>query len=151
VDPLPYCTVSSPEVWDYSSPPISTSRQPENPQSLDSDSYPCAAPDSNQPGFISCANAFEQSCSNTTSVPASLPQFGSQCVQASGVNIVSTNQVCQFSPTSSSIHSGPRVVVSLPFKVKFLPPLIKICVGCRKGFLEVQMVKVACHPLKICV
>jgi len=50
------------------------------------------------------------------------------------VNIVSTNQVCQFSPTSSSIHSGPRVVVSLPFEVKFLTPLIKICAGCRKGY-----------------
>ena len=29
---------------------------------------------------------------------------------------------------------GPRVVITLPFELKFLTPAIKICAGCRKGY-----------------
>ena len=32
------------------------------------------------------------------------------------------------------MQSGSRVVVTLPFEVKFLTPAIKICAGCRKGY-----------------
>ena len=76
--------------------------------------------------------------------PVSISQSGHSSLITSGINFVSADQICQFnpqvSPSTSIIGSpalsrpGPRVVVSLPFEVKFLTPLIKICAGCRKGY-----------------
>lgn len=108
----------------------------------------CANPVPEQP--LSANSASKQPPFNFSASPVpEQPQFMpsaiptnvsmSQCGHvASGFNVVSTNQVCQFSPPPSTpnvpIQCGPRVVITLPFELKFLTPAIKICAGCRKGY-----------------
>lgn len=94
---------------------------------------------SEQPRFTTTSHTLEQpEAQHGTNVPSSPslpPVFVSQCGQASvtsGLNFVS-NQIYHH-PSSLPIQSVPRVIVTLPFEIKFLTPAIKICAGCRNGY-----------------
>ena len=77
-----------------------------------------------------------------------------QLIQPTLTNQINLNSSYQFPFNTSQTQqstSVSTVTSNCPFEIKFLTSAIKICAGCKKGYVRASHGKIVCHHLMIYV